>query len=66
MGEYYSIIIKYKPGITGLWQTNGRSNVTFEDRLDMDIAYHKKHSLMYDIKILFKTINYVLNKKGAM
>lgn len=65
MGEYYDIIVKYKPGITGLWQINGRSDVTFEDRLDMDINYHKNHSINRDMKILFKTILKVINKEGA-
>ena len=66
MGEYYNIIIQYKPGITGLWQISGRSDVTFEDRLDMDIEYHKNHFLMKDIEILFKTIVHVLKKEGAI
>ena len=65
MGEYYNIIIQYKPGITGLWQISGRSEVTFEDRLDMDISYHKDHSNIRDFKILFKTILKVINKEGA-
>lgn len=66
MGKYYDIIIQYKPGITGLWQINGRSDVRFIDRLDMDIEYHKNHSIYTDIKILVKTIGLVLVKKGAM
>ena len=66
MSRYYDIIIQYKPGITGLWQINGRSDVTFEDRLDMDIKYHKNHSVIKDLIILLKTIGHVLNKKGAI
>ena len=66
MGEYYDIIVRYKPGITGLWQISGRSDVTFENRLDMDITYHKDHSIIKDLKILLKTIGHVLNKKGAI
>ena len=34
--------LPYKPGITGLWQISGRSNVTFRDRLEMDMKYHKE------------------------
>ena len=66
MSRYYDIIIQYKPGITGLWQISGRSEVTFEDRLDMDISYHKDHSLVKDLNILFRTIGHVLNRKGAI
>ena len=66
MGKYYNIIIKYKPGLTGLWQVSGRSDVTFEDRLEMDIKYHKKHSIFSDMIILLKTVRHVLFKKGAI
>ena len=66
MGKYYDIIIKYKPGITGLWQISGRSDVAFEDRLEMDINYHKNHSFKRDIGILLKTIKHVIKKEGAI
>lgn len=66
MGEYYNIIIKSKPGITGFWQIRGRSDVTFEDRLDLDIKYEKSKSLIQDIKVLFKTAISVMKKEGAV
>ena len=66
MGPYYYIVIQHKPGITGLWQINGRSEVSFEERLEMDITYHKNNSFFSDMRILFKTVSYVLNKKGAI
>ena len=65
MGEAYETIIQCKPGITGLWQVSGRSDVTFENRLDMDIDYYENYSLGTDIKILFKTFSAVLNRDGA-
>lgn len=65
MGDAYETIIKCKPGITGLWQVSGRSDVAFEDRLDMDIDYHENYNLFLDIKILFKTVSAVLNRDGA-
>ena len=65
MGEKYQIIISHKPGITGLWQVNGRSDVPFEERLDMDVEYHKNNSLLVDMKILIKTFFIVLKKNGA-
>lgn len=52
----YSTIVKYKPGITGLWQTSGRQDRTFSYRCEMDIIYSQKRSLCLDIKILFRTI----------
>ena len=65
MGDAYDTIIQCKPGITGLWQVSGRSDVTFENRLDMDIDYYENYSLGMDIKILFKTVTAVLNRDGA-
>ena len=66
MGEYYNIIIKSKPGITGYWQTRGRSNTNFDDRLDLDIKYEKEKCLKKDLQVLVGTMNIVLGKKGAI
>lgn len=58
--------LNVKPGITGEWQANGRSEVTnFEDIVKMDVAYQNKWSLLYDFQLILKTIQVVLNKKGA-
>ena len=66
MGKYYNIIIKNKPGITGYWQIRGRSDVTFDDRLDLDVIYFKNKSFLNDIKILFKTFKKVMDNEGAV
>lgn len=66
MGEYYNIIIKSKPGITGLWQISGRSNTTFDDRLDLDVNYGKDNSFKRDIEILWETFKHVVKKEGAI
>lgn len=56
-----------KPGITGLWQVSGRSNITdFEEVVRLDTEYISNWSLGLDIKILFKTIGVVFAHKGAM
>ena len=65
MKDAYDSIIRCKPGITGLWQVSGRSEVSFKNRLDMDIEYYEKYNLGLDIEILFKTVATVLNKEGA-
>ncbi|MGG6265082.1 sugar transferase [Leptolyngbya sp. AN10] len=58
--------LNVKPGITGEWQANGRSNVTdFEEVVAMDLDYQRKWSVMYDLQLIFKTIVVVLNKHGA-
>lgn len=66
MGEYYSTIVKVKPGLTGPWQVAGRSNLEFEDRMKLDIEYVKSMSIRKDIKMLWKTVTKVFKKDGAI
>lgn len=54
------------PGITGLWQVSGRSNIeTFEDAVKLDLSYIENWSLWLDLKILLMTVRVVLQKTGA-
>lgn len=66
MGKYFNDIVKTKPGITGLWQTSGRSNISFRERLKIEKRYSDEYSLKMDIKILFKTFSGVFKKDGAI
>ena len=63
---FFKYITSCKPGITGLWQTSGRSNTTFTDRLTMDMEYYYNHTLKMDIKLLYKTVKNVIKKEGAI
>jgi len=54
-----------RPGITGWWACNGRSAITYEDRLNLEYYYIKNQSFLLDIKCIFKTIAVVINRKGA-
>ncbi|MCI6871841.1 sugar transferase, partial [Streptococcus hyointestinalis] len=55
-----------KPGITGMWQVSGRSNITdFEEVVALDLSYIKNWSVWLDIKIFLKTIKVVLVKEGS-
>ncbi len=65
MGNYYNIIVKVKPGITGFWQVNGRSNTDFETRLKYDKYYCRHRDLIMDFGIVFKTFYKVFKKEGA-
>lgn len=65
MGEYYDDIIKSRPGITGYWQTSGRSEISFQERLKLESFYSHHMSLKMDIKIFFLTFYVVLKGKGA-
>lgn len=60
--DYYLLS---KPGMTGLWQVSGRSDVDYETRVYLDAWYVKNWSMWNDIAILFKTISVVLRKDGA-
>ena len=54
-----------KPGLTGVWQTSGRSNIGFVERIKMDADYSRKRSVLYDILIILKTPLVVIFGKGA-
>ena len=66
MGYYYYYITKCKPGITGLWQVSGRSQVCFEDRLDLDLEYYRDDvGVMSNLGIVAKTVTKTLKREGA-
>jgi lipopolysaccharide/colanic/teichoic acid biosynthesis glycosyltransferase len=58
-------ILEVKPGITGLWQVNGRSRVKFDDMVRLDLRYARASSLWLDIKILLRTPLAVVFGEGA-
>lgn len=64
--KYVKIILSGKPGLTGLWQVSGRSQINFDKRVQMDAAYIKRRSILYDILIILKTMPAVLSGKGAV
>lgn len=58
--------LRVKPGLTGEWQVNGRSEVKdFEEMVKMDLTYQQKWSVAYDLKLILKTIVVVFHTKGA-
>ena len=66
IGDYYEDIVKQKPGITGYWQVSGRSNTSFEKRLELESYYSNNSSLTLDMKIFFKTFKTIIsNRNGA-
>lgn len=55
-----------KPGMTGEWQVNGRSTVrSFEDVIRLDLQYQKNWSLVYDLKLIFKTVAILFNRNSG-
>ena len=55
-----------RPGLTGLAQVNGRNNITWEQKIEYDLEYMKKITLIGDIKILFKTVGKVLKRSDTV
>ncbi len=65
MGNKFSMIVETRPGISGLWQISGRSNLDFGERLRLDEWYVSNWTLWLDVEILIKTIGVVLKRDGA-
>ena len=65
-GNRMKIVHSVRPGITGYWAINGRSDTTYEKRVDMETFYAENYSLKLDVEIFIKTIGAVLNKEGAV
>lgn len=62
--KYSDQALRIKPGVTGPWQVSGRSGIDFPQRIKLDAQYAKNRSLLYDFKILIKTIPAVLSGEG--
>lgn len=66
MGKYYNSIIQCKPGVTGMWQANGRSDVSFDYRCKLDDYYYRNWSIWLDFTIMYKTVKAVVYGKGSL
>lgn len=66
MGIYYNSVIGCTPGVTGMWQSHGRSDVSFDDRLQMDDYYYRNWTIWLDLTILIKTVKMVFKGEGAL
>lgn len=64
-GKWQHNLTTVKPGLTGLWQVSGRSDLSYEDRVRLDMHYIRNHSIWLDIQILFQTIPALLSGRGA-
>ncbi|WP_396335357.1 sugar transferase [Clostridium sp.] len=60
--KFFSVI----PGLTGYWQAHGRSDTSYDERIQMDMYYIDNRSLLMDLKIIVKTIVSVIKKEGAI
>lgn len=64
-GENKAKFLSMRPGLTGYWASNGRSNISYEERMKMELYYIDHCSLLLDIQIIFDTIFAVIKKDGA-
>lgn len=60
------VVISVKPGITGLWQVSGRSDINFDKRIQLDAEYVRKRSIIYDFWIILRSPQVMLSGKGAL
>lgn len=65
-GEHKEEVLRVKPGITGYWAANGRSNTSYDERVEMETYYANNISILLDIQILLKTVISVIKKEGAI
>lgn len=63
-GSSVSAYLAQKPGITGLWQVSGRNEISYDERVALDVAYLSNRSFKQDLKIILKTGSAVLSKTG--
>lgn len=63
--QHISAYASVLPGITGLWQVSGRSNLSYERRVELDCDYVANHSIYLDVKLLLRTVGVVMTGKGA-
>ena len=63
--DWHLVRLEIPPGITGLWQVSGRSQLTFDESVRLDLFYIQNWSIAYDLYIIGKTIPAVLLRKGA-
>ncbi|MGH7429209.1 MAG: exopolysaccharide biosynthesis polyprenyl glycosylphosphotransferase [Candidatus Methylomirabilaceae bacterium] len=61
----FDIVLSVPPGMTGLWQVSGRNNLSYEERVALDVDYVRRCSLWLDLRILFQTVPVVLRGVGA-
>lgn len=65
-GDSMKVVHSVRPGITGYWAANGRSDTEYDERVAMERYYAENHSIKLDVKILIKTVESVVKKKGAV
>ena len=64
-GKYIDDYYMVRPGITGMWQTSGRSDISYNERVQMDTWYVRNWNIWFDVVLLWRTMKVVIGRKGA-
>ena len=64
-GQWAMNLLTVRPGITGLWQVSGRSDISYDDRVRLDMFYIRNYSIWLDLHLLMRTFPVVFSGKGA-
>ncbi len=64
-GKWRMNLLTVRPGITGLWQVSGRSDISYEDKVRLDMYYIRNYTIWLDLHLIFRTLPVVLKGKGA-
>ncbi len=65
LGHQMDKMFSMRPGLTGIWQTSGRSSLTFEERVKLEVCYVDKRSFLFDLHLIARTIPILILRKGA-
>lgn len=64
-GPYFEYYCQVRPGLTGIWQTSGRSDTSYQQRVDMDVSYVERKGIVLDAWLLLKTLPAVMLARGS-
>lgn len=63
-GAHRAAYTSVQPGVTGMWQVAGRNDVSYEERVQLDVDYVKNHNMLLDISLIVRTVTTMLNRTG--
>ncbi len=64
-GEFFADYCSVRPGLTGLWQVSGRNDVSYDERVQMDVFYARAKSVLFDMSIIARTVPAVVMARGS-
>jgi lipopolysaccharide/colanic/teichoic acid biosynthesis glycosyltransferase len=62
-GDRMDEVLSVRPGLTGLWQVSGRNNLSYPERVRLDVRYARRRSFLMDLRIIVRTIGVMLDPR---